>query len=255
VYLANLLIMIGIAAQAAFIVVLVWRRTYRSLPVFFSYIIWGVTGDSVVLILRTLMHYRNLYPFEIETYIDSLFQYMVLIELAWSILRPIRRLLPGGFLLGISLIIAAAAVLAWPLSAIKETLEYPSQLLIALHAQRAFAILRILCFLALACCSQFLRIGWHDRELQVATGLGFYSLVSLAGTMVHSHQSSGWQYFYVDAAIACSYLLSLVYWVYSFCQQEAARREMTPEMQGLLLTMADVIRRQRGTLSEPTIGS
>ena len=254
-YLANLLIMIGIVAQAAFIVVLVWRRTYRSLPVFFFYIIWGVAGDSVVLILRTLMHSRNLYPFEIETSIDSLFQYLVLIELAWSILRPIQRLLPRGFLLGISLIIAAAAVLAWPLSTIKETLEYPSQLLIALHAQRAFAILRILCFLALACCSQFLRIGWRDRELQVATGLGFYSLVSLAGTMVHAHQFFGWRYFYVDVATACSYLVSLVYWVYCFTQQEAARREMTPEMQDLLLAMADVIRRQRSRLSEPTISS
>jgi hypothetical protein len=187
--------MIGIVAQAAFIAVLARRRAYRSLPVFFFYIVWGVAGDSAILIQRTLLHSQNLYPFVIETYIDSLFQYLVLIELAWAILRPIQRLLPKGFLLGISFIIAAAAVLTWPLSEIKETSEYPSQLLIALHTQRSFAILRILFFLALACCSQFLRIGWRDRELQVATGLGFYSLVSLAGTMVHSHQSYGWQYF------------------------------------------------------------
>jgi hypothetical protein len=247
--------MIGIVAQAAFIVVLMWRNTYKSLPLFFSYIVWGLAGDSAVLIQRTLMPSQSLYPFEIETYIDSLFQYLVLIELAWSILGPIRRSLPKGFLLGISLIIAAAAVLAWPLSGIKETLGIPRQLLIALHAQRSFAILRILFFLALACCSQFLRISWRDRELQVATGLGFYSLVSLVGTMVHSHQVFGWQYFYVDLAIACSYVLSLVYWVFSFVQQEAARREMTPEMQGLLLRMADMLHQQRDRLSEPTITS
>jgi hypothetical protein len=247
--------MIGIVVQAAFIVVLVWRRTYRSLPVFFSYIVWGVASDIVVLTLRTLMHSQSLYPFEIEIYIDSLFQYLVLIELAWSILRPIRSLLPKGFLIGISLVIAMAAVLAWPLSAIKATSEYPSQLLIALHAQRSFAILRILCFLALACCSQFLRVGWRDRELQVATGLGFYSLVSLAGTVVHAHQFFGWQHFYLDVAVACSYLLSLVYWVYCFAQKEAARREMTSEMQHFLLGMADVIRKQRVRFSEPTINS
>ena len=233
----------------------VWRRTYRSLPVFFLYVVWGMVGDSIVLILRTLMHSQNLYPFVVETYFDSLFQYLVLIELAWSVLRPIHRLLPKGFLLGISLIVAAAAVLAWPLSGIKETLDYPRQLLIAFHAQRSFAILRILSFLALACCSQFLRIGWRDRELQVATGLGFYSLVSLAGTMVDSHQLFGWQYFYVDVSIACSYLLSLVYWIYCFAEQEAARREMTPEMHNLLLRMADVLRKERAKLSEPTISS
>jgi hypothetical protein len=247
--------MVGIVAQATFIVVLVWRHTYKSLPVFFFYIVWGLAGDSAVVILRTLMHSPSLYPFETETYIDSFFQYLVLIELARSILRPIQRSLPKGFLLGISLIIAAAAVLAWPLSGIKETLGYPWQLLIALHAQQSFAILRILFFIALACCSHFLGVGWRDRELQVATGLGFYSLVSLVGAMVHSRQVYGWQYFYVDLAIACSYLLSLVYWVFSFVQQEAARREMKPEMQDFLLGMAAVMRQQRDRLSEPTISS
>lgn len=254
-FLTNLLMMIGIVAQAALIVVLVWRRTYRSLPVFFSYIVWGLASDSAMLILRALMHNQSLAPFEIETYIDSLFQYLVLIELAWSILRPIQRSLPKGLLLGISLFIAAAAVLMWPLSGIKETLGYPWQLLIAFHAQRSFAILRILFFLALACCSQFLRIGWRDRELQDATGLGFYSLVSLAGTMVHSHQFYGWQYFYVDVGIACSYLLSLVYWVYSFAQQGAARREMTPEMIDFLRGLADVIHKQWVRLSGHGISS
>jgi len=224
VFLSNLLIMIGLIVEATFLAVLLWRRTYRLLPIFFAYVIWGLASDSVVLILRTLVHSRSPYPFEIQMYFDSLFQYLVLIELAWSILRPLQHLLPKGFLLGISLVIAAAALLAWPLSGSKETLGYPWHLLIALHAQRSFAVLRVLFFLALACFSQFLRIGWRDRELQVATGLGFFSLVSLAGTMVHAHQVFGWQYFYVDVTIACSYLLSLVYWSYSFAQQEAARR-------------------------------
>lgn len=250
-YIANLLGVIGIVTQATVLAILVWRRIPRSFPVFFYYIVWGVAGDSVVLLLRTVMHSQSLLPFEIESYIDSCFQYLVLIELAWSILRPIHRLLPKGFLIGISLIVAAAAMLAWPLCELKEAAKAPHPFLIALHAQRTFAILRILFFLVLACCSQFLRIGWRDRELQVATGLGFYSLVSLAATMVHSHQLLGLQYFYVDVMVACSYLLSLVYWIYSFAQQEAARREMTPEMQHFLLGMADVVREQRGRLLAP----
>lgn len=249
--IANSLTTIGIVVEAAVLAVMVRSRIHKSLPVFFLYIIWGVSGDSAILFQRAVMHSQNLVPFEIETYIDSFFQYLVLIELAWSILRPIHRLLPKGFLIGISLIIAAAAMLAWPLSEIKATAGVSHPFLFALHAQRTFAILRILFFLVLACCSQFLRIGWRDRELQVATGLGFYSLVSLAGTMVHSHQLFGRQYFYVELAIASSYVLSLVYWVYSFAQQEATRRDMTPEMQDLLLGMADVVSQQRGRLLAP----
>lgn len=254
-FLANLLTAVGIVVEAAVISVLVWRRTYKSLPIFFSYIAWSLAGDSTMLVLRALFCSHSLAPFEFETYVDSLFQYLVLIELAWAVLRPIQRSMPKGLLLGISLIIAASAVLAWPLSAIKDTPGIPWHLLVVFHAQRTFAILRILFFLVLACSSQFLRIGWRDRELQVATGLGFYSLVSLAGTVVHSHQSYGMPYYYVEVAIGCSYLLSLVYWVYCFAQQEATRRAMTPEMQSLLLGMADVLRQHRARLSEPTITS
>jgi hypothetical protein len=255
VLIANLLTIIGIVAEATFIAVLVWRRTYRSFPVFFSYIVWGLAGDSTILTLQIVTQSQSLAPFEIETYIDSLFQYLVLIELAWSILRPMQRSLPKGFLPGISLLIAATAVLAWPLSQIKETPGLAWQFLFALHTQRTFAILRVLFFLALVCSSQFLRISWRDREFQVATGLGFYSLVSLAGTIVHSHQFFGLQYLYVDVAVGCSYLLALGYWIYSFVQQEAPRREMTPEMQDLLLGMAGALRRQRDRLSQTTISS
>lgn len=250
-FIANLLVLLGIVAETAVIAVLSWRRMYRSLPIFFFYIVWGVAGDSTLLVLRTLMHSKSLYPFEIEIYVDSFFQYLVLIELAWSTIRPVHRSLPRGFLLGISILIAAAAVLAWPLSGIKESLDYPRQFLFALHAQRAFAILRILFFAMLACFSQLLSIGWRDRELQVATGLGIYSLVSLGGAMVHSHQSFGLQYYYVDVAVASSYLLSLIYWIYSFAQQEAARREMTPEMRGILVGLANVLSQQRSELSVP----
>jgi hypothetical protein len=251
----NILVLAGILAEALFLGILVWRRSYKSFPIFFSYIAWGLAGDAAILILRTLLHNQNPDIWALETLIDSIFQYAVLIELAWSILRPIRGSLPKGFLPGLSILIAAAAALAWPLCALKDSTGYALGWLFALHVQRSFAVLRILFFMALAGCSQFLRIGWRDRELQVATGLGFYSLVSLAGTMVHSHQVFGLQYYYVELVIAGSYLVSLVYWVASFAHQETARREMTPAMEEFLLGMAKVMRRQRRELSGPTISS
>jgi len=251
----NLLALAGIIAEAVFLGILLWRRTFKLLPIFCSYIALGVAGDSVVLIVRTLLHNQNLDFWVAVTLIDSVFQYAVLIELAWSILRPIQGSLPKGFLPGLSILIAAAAALAWPLCALKATPGHAWEWLFALHVQRSFAVLRILFFIALAGCSQFLRIGWRDRELQIATGLGFYSLVSLGGAMVHSHQVLGLPYYYVDFVVACSYLVSLVYWVASFAQQETARREMTPAMEEFLLGMARVMRRQRNELSHRTTRS
>jgi hypothetical protein len=97
-------------------------------------------------------------------------------------------------------------------------------------------------FLLLAAGCQVLALGWRDRELQVATGLGCYSLVSFAATIVHSHQKIGMQYHWVDVVVSLSYIGSLGYWLVSFVQAEAPRREFTPRMHSALLAVAAVTR-------------
>jgi hypothetical protein len=118
------------------------------------------------------------------------------------------------------------------------------------HLQETFSILRILFFLGLAGCSQLLSIGWRDRELQIATGLGFYSLVSLAVWMHHSGQATGPQYHLLDQMVSVSYVCSLAYWLVSFATKEAERREFTPQMQSLLLAMAGTARGARVALND-----
>ena len=108
-------------------------------------------------------------------------------------------------------------------------------------------------FLILAGSSQVLSIGWRDRELQVATGMGFYSLVSFGAILVHTHQTSFPQYRALNEIVVASYLCSLLYWVYSFAQQEAERREFTPQMQNFLLAAAGVAREQRLALVQASM--
>jgi hypothetical protein len=121
------------------------------------------------------------------------------------------------------------------------------------HLQQSSSILRILFFLVLAGCSQLLSIGWKDRELQIATGLGVYSMASLAVTLVHTHQSAVSQYrqyHMLDNLQSAVYVCSLFYWVYSFLQQETERREFTPQMQNFLLAVAGSARSARIGLNE-----
>ncbi len=119
-----------------------------------------------------------------------------------------------------------------------------------LHLQQDISILRVLLFLVLAGCSQLLSIGWRDRELQVATGLGIYSLVSLAAALMHTHQSMESHFYLLDRIVLASYLLSLLYWVFSFAQKEAKRREFTPQMRDLLLAMAGTAKATRIALAD-----
>ncbi len=242
--MAEILSLVGVLAEVVLVCLLLWRRTSKTLPVFTAYVIWGTISDALVIALRIQGNTHSLRAWVIETFVDTLFQYGVLIELAWSIVRPLRRSLPRGFLAGISTLIAGVALVAWPFSASQLSSANPRELLLAWQFQRSFAVVRIISFLVLAASSQLLRIGWRDRELQIASGLGFYSLISLAGSMIHTHQVFGLHYYYVDLAIGVSYLLSLSYWVVSFAQREAPRQEMTDEMQRIIIGVAGTMHRQ-----------
>ena len=116
--------------------------------------------------------------------------------------------------------------------------------------ERTPAILRAVFFLALAAFSQVLSIGWRDRELQIATGLGFYSIVSLAVTIAHTYQPVGASYHWLDILVGVSYLGALFYWVYSFATRPAERREFTPQMQSMLLAVAGAARSTRIALTD-----
>ncbi|MGA8042044.1 MAG: hypothetical protein WCA37_04510, partial [Terracidiphilus sp.] len=150
----------------------------------------------------------------------------------------------------IALLVVLAGILVWPLTAVTGVGKTSA---IIIHVQQMSSLLRILFFLGLAACSSLLSLGWRDRELQVATGLGFYSLASFAAMLIHTHKASFLQYSMMNEFVVASYLCSLLYWVYSFAQKEAERRAFTPQMQDLLLAVAGVAREQRLALAQATL--
>jgi hypothetical protein len=79
-------------------------------------------------------------------------------------------------------------------------------------------------------------------------------MVSIAVSMLHTHQTSWTQYHLLDAIPAVTYFCSLLYWVYCFAQQEAARREFTPQMQNFLLAVAGTARTTRMALMDSAAG-
>ena len=249
--LDNQLWLAGIVAEVAIVALLLYRRVWRTLPVFCIFCVWGLVSDAGNYIVQQYFtqHYTMIYL--VETVVDSALEFAVLVELTWSILRPIRASLSRRTLLVVVALIVAAGAALWPFSGIRDLGAYPLVLRNIVHLQQTTSILRVLFFLALAGCSQLLSIGWRDRELQVATGLGFYSLVSMAVTVLQSHQGMGQQYGHLNQFAAVSYILSIAYWTFSFATKEAERREFTPQMQGFLLAMAGTARTTRIALVEP----
>ena len=242
---------IGLLAEAILIVPILKRRIYRSAPMFCLFIFWVIPSDLVMNVLsRKLSPSTYMQAYLIEASLDSLFQFAVLVELAWSVLRPIRTELPRRttFLIIGILLVAGAAM--WPVAG-WLTIPFPDrQFHTLMQLQQAVSNLRILFVFVLAGFSQLLAIGWRDRELQIASGIGFYSLMSLGGAILHTHHASVKMYHNVDQIVSFSFFCSLLYWIVSFVQQEAPRQEFSPRMESFLLAVSGAARADRAKIEE-----
>jgi hypothetical protein len=245
-------VLIGaIAAEAIVFLLLVRHKVWRTLPLFCVYIGWTLISDPAGYFVVSSVSpavYRNFYIVEVT--VDSLLQFAVLVELTWSVLRPVRASLPRSAPIVLGVLMALAGLVIWPLAGMTVPASFTREAALLFHAQETFSILRVVCFLVMASFSQVLSIGWRDRELQIATGLGFYSIVSLLIAVVHSHQAAGDSYRWLDEAGTISYLGSLFYWIVSFATKEQERKEFSPQMQQFLLLMGGGARASRIALSD-----
>jgi hypothetical protein len=236
----------GAAAEAILILLMLRVRLSRTFPAFFIWVCWSFLIDVYAFATNYQNYQAPLGVFEIQIAVDSVLVFAVLVELSWSILRPIRASLPKySWLVIVGLILIACAIV-WFIAGLTVP-DYPNpEYKLLFRLQQTGAILRVVMFLAMAGFSQLLSIGWRDRELQIATGFGFYSIVSLTVTILHTHQALvSPQYHWLDEAVGVSYILVLCYWTFAFATREAERREFTPQMQNFLLAAAGSARTAR----------
>lgn len=251
--LDTILWLTGVSAEAVVVLLCIRGRLFSSTPVFSSYMAWSLFIDLFVYYLRRLSpasYFQIYFP---QMVIDSAFQFAILVELGWAVLRPLRASLPKRSVLYLALIVVVAGALIWPLAGLTlpPKLTHAGRFFVQL--QQTFAVLRIAIFLGLAGFSQVLSIGWRNRELQIATGLGFYSMFSLAVSLIHAHQAVGPQYEFLDQLISASWDCSVVYWIVSFSQKESEREEFTPQMRSFLLAVTGAARGTRVALAESGI--
>jgi hypothetical protein len=240
----------GIVTELALVVLLLCRRVWRSFPFFLIYCLESVAGGILYYFVLRYWPHQALHTYFYESVLDGALQFCVLVELTWSIFRPYRKTLPPATAIVLGVLIAIAGMAIWPFAEKSAFAHLSHQWQLLGQLQQTDSILRVLFFLALAGCSQLLSIGWKDRELQVATGLGFYSLASLTATMIQSHQVAGPQYRMVDHFVVATYYCSLVYWIFCFAQKTAERREFSPQMQSVLLAVAGAARSMRVAMTD-----
>lgn len=243
---------LGVVAEVVLAALLIYRRAYRQWPVFTLYILWGLISDLGMRALQLRFPSSFIDIYIVEMSIDSLLQYGILIEIAHSVFRPFRASLPRWLIPTIAGLLLLLCAAAWPLTTLPRLAGLPPHWIFLIRLQQTFSYLRIAFFVTLAACSHLIAIGWRDRELQIASGLGFYSIVSLGVAVLHTHQFYSQAAFHrLDEAVSISYVCALVYWVACFVRPEPPRREFSPAMQHLLMTVSGAARDQRSALKKP----
>lgn len=243
----------GVALEATVVVVLLKKHVGRILPVFLVFTIWNLLSDLGSQWVQKQYGYNSstyLYFYVRETLLDALMLFAVLVELSWSVLRPYRSSLPRATIVAISVLVLLVGGAIWPFTGPGGLHNLPAEWILLIRILQTCAVLRILFFLGMAGLSQVLAIGWKNRELQVATGLGAYSLASLGALLLHTHHESQAVFHAIDNLVAVTYIGSLLYWAISFLQKEAPRQEFSPRMQNILFTVAGTARTQRASMDD-----
>jgi hypothetical protein len=128
---------------------------------------------------------------------------------------------------------------------------------LSLKVSLGLAVLKLLLFASLAGFAQMLGIGWKSHVLQLATGLAFYAGVSLLIQISSTHVPvSSTSYLpHIDRLMeiqTVAYIGTLVFWTWAFSRNEAPRKDFTPQMQEVLVTIAQSAKRTRLAVTRST---
>lgn len=241
----------GSLAEIALLCVLLFRRQYRTFPIFTCYIGFNVCSDLAVALLSTQSSGDRaswLALFLLPP--QYLLELGVLVEIGWRLLKPVSHSLPRQALkvfLTIAVIAVLAGVaLAWHVdphsTGIYEKLKFPLDITVGL--------LRLILFLAMVGFAELLGIGWKDKVLQLATGLSFYSLLDLAGSLIQNNFGASQ---FANHLKGGAYLVELGFFIWVFTTKEAERREFSPQMQQFLVTISTRVRSSRSVIERSEV--
>lgn len=252
------IVIVAVGVQAVVIGFLVFRGIFKKLPLFSSYVLWLFLVGGATTFVSQFYNSQHSYEhiFLAASIIDVCFMVCVLVELSMSVLDPIRSALSRWTAPAIAFLLVLALAAIWPFAKPRGFGDLVSISQYIVHLDIAASVLRIAFFLGLAACSQLLSIGWRDRELQVATGLGFYSFISLSASLLQMNLGTTAEtiqkYQILNEVPVAGYILCCIYWVVSFAQKVPERREFTPQMEQFLLAVAGSARAGRLAMTDPS---
>ena len=245
--------------QASVVVLLLRKHICREFPLFAAYLVWVLIAAVGWLLAASRLE-QNAYNrlFLISSIFDAVFMFAILVEMSMSVLKPVKSILPRWTIVAVAGMIGAVAYAVWHIASPPGVLKLSKISQYIIRCDTTTSVLRILFFVSLAALSQLLSLSWRDRVVQISTGLGFFSILSLGVTFLHMNQGAerlNSVYHVLDRVVACSYIVSMLYWLVSFAQDVRERQEFTPQMRKFIGSLAQSARSTRLAVSSRDLES
>lgn len=247
--------------QGALVILLIRKRIYREFPLFCIYLGWILAAALAATFAASRLEpnlYNHLYF--ISSVLDAILMFSVLVEMTMSVLKPVKDMLPRWTIIAVVALIGLISVFVWHVAAPPGIAKLSKISQYIIHFDISSSMLRIIFFVSLAALSQLLSLGWRDRVVQISSGLGFFSLVSLGVTFLHMNLGVGGErqnslYHLLDGLVVVAYISSMIYWLICFAQDVPERKEFTPQMRSFITSMAQNTRSIRLAMTNPEIKS
>jgi hypothetical protein len=248
----------GFVGELILLALLVLKRQFYVYPFLLLWMAISAACDPFLYWLSihaVPRHYQLGYL--VASFLDYSLEVGVLVEIAYRALRPDKNGIPRKVLRGLlgALFLLFACLTAWTLGSWGRPEAISAMAGRVVQVDLGFAFLRMTLFALIAGFSQMLGITWRSHVLRLAAGLAFYSACSLVIQMAISHLPTGDrnQYLAYMAVLqrvqVTAYLATLSFWVWSFVQKDAPRKEFTPQMQRFLVTITEGAKRGRMVLA------
>jgi len=196
----------AVLMEGAVLGVILWRRIYRTLPVFSCFLVWCLLSDAGMAAMDRLPKVY-LSATLVNITVDALFQIAILWELGRAVVRHNRVDPPSRVVL--FLLTCLAALLAMMLNRWKIPTEWPLLNMVYMVLLQFLATLRLVFLLTLVWWSSLLKLRWSQRDLRILTGLGLYILVTFLVVVLHAHNMMGSEFHWLDQLLVASYLWAL----------------------------------------------
>ena len=221
---ADFLLTIGL------LVVLLYRKRYRSVPWFTGWMAFGVLYSSagfMALQYGTKQIYREIYW--IGAFLDFLLQITVVLEIGAIVLRRSGRWVEGakGRLVAA---VAAAPLIALLMASVMKPAAQTR--LDAWDARVSLFTTVFICllFTSIMAASQQLGLAWRSHVMREGYGLTVWVLVAFLTDTLHAYWRTAESFTALEHIRMMAYLGVLSYWILAFWVPEKAQTALPSDM-------------------------